>query len=163
MTGNQSTKKKSGIGDETKQLTVYIASSWKNEHGVTMLTHILREKGFHVISWIENNYGEHHNHVTKEFDFETWVNGPASEQSFEFDTYGAMNCDLFIYYGHGGKDAAAECGMAFGSKKCKAMVALDNKNEDFGLMRKMFSVWFGKIDDLIFYCQVFKNTYNVKS
>lgn len=85
-------------------MRIYIASSWKNQHGVEMLTSLFRQKGHEVISWIENNYGESHNHVTKKFDFETWVNSPESDQSFEFDTHGAGTCDVFIYYGPAGKE-----------------------------------------------------------
>jgi len=51
-------------------MKIYIASSWKNQHGVEMLTALLREKGHVVVSWVENNYGEEHNHVTKKFPFE---------------------------------------------------------------------------------------------
>lgn len=118
-------------------MKIYIASSWKNQHCIEMLTALLREKGHEVISWIENNYGEHHNHVTKRLDFETWVNSEESDQSFEFDINGAMFCDCFVYVGPAGKDAAAECGMAYASGKL--MIGLWAKGEDFGLMRKMFA------------------------
>jgi hypothetical protein len=127
-------------------MRIYIASSWKNEHGVSMLTEQLRDQGHHVISWIENNYGENHNHVTKKFDFETWVNSEESDESFKFDANGAMTCDLFIYYGPAGKDAAAECGMAFA--KGIPMIALHAKGEDFGLMRKMFT-WYERYTDIV--------------
>jgi nucleoside 2-deoxyribosyltransferase len=118
-------------------MKIYIASSWKNQHAVEMLTEMLRHKGHVVISWVENNYGENHNHVTKRFDFETWVRTTESDQSFEFDTNGAMQCDVFVYLGPAGKDAAAECGMAYATGK--PMIALWAKGEDFGLMRKMFN------------------------
>lgn len=130
-------------------MRVYIASSWRNEHGVTLLTAALRAQGHEVVSWIENNYGEHHNHVTKKMDFEAWVNSPESNQSFEFDTRGASSCDLFIYYAPAGKDAAAECGIAYNSPVPKAMWGLYAKGEDFGLMRKMFSRWFRTVDELL--------------
>lgn len=129
-------------------MKVYIASSWKNQHGVELLTKELRtHQSIEVASWIENNYGENHNHVTKKFDFETWVNSKESDQSFEFDTNGAGSCDLFIYYGPAGKDAAAECGIAFA--KGIPMLGLHAKGEDFGLMRKMFLNWYSRIDVLI--------------
>ena len=128
-------------------MKIYIASSWKNQHAVEMLTALLREKGHEVISWVENNYGEDHNHVTKKFDFEEWVNSNESWQSFDFDTNGAMTCDLFIYVGPAGKDAAAECGMAYG--KGVPMIALHAKGEDFGLMRKMFIAWYGRYTELL--------------
>ncbi len=124
---------------------IYIASSWKNQHGVEMLTMKLRKQGHEVISWIENNYGE--NHGPSGSDFEKWVKTDAANRSFEFDTNGAAKCDLLIYFGLGGKDAAAECGIAYGNKV--PMIALWAKGEDFGLMRKMFSNWFERIGDLL--------------
>lgn len=120
-------------------MKIYIASSWKNQHGVEMLTRILRLEGNEVVSWIENNYEEKHAPNLK-FDFEKWVNSNESNKSFKFDTQGAMTCDLLIYYGQAGKDAAAECGMAYA--KGVPMIALWSKGEDFGLMRKMFNAWF---------------------
>lgn len=131
---------------------IYIASSWKHQHAVEMLTSVLRNEGFEVISWVENNYGENHNHVTKQFDFETWCNTKESDQSFEFDTHGAMTCDLFIYLGPAGKDAAAECGMCYGQRfkgKLIPMIGIVAKGEDFGLMRKMFDGWYDRITDVI--------------
>ena len=128
---------------------IYIASSWKHQHGVEMLTKALREQGHFVFSWIENNYNENPDAFgnQKKFDFETWVNGSESDKSFEYDSNGAMQCDLFIYYGPAGKDAAAECGMAFA--KNTPMVAISAKGEDFGLMRKMFMRWFSRITELL--------------
>ncbi len=130
-----------------KTKKIYIASSWKNQHAVEMLTALLRERKYEVISWVENNYGENHNHVTKQFDFETWVNSEESRQSFEFDTKGARYCDLFIYVAPAGKDAAAECGIAW----CAGvpMFGLFAKGEDFGLMRKMFDAWYGRVPELL--------------
>lgn len=132
-------------------MKVYIASSWKNQHAVEMLTALLRDIGYEVISWIENNYGEDHNHVTKKFSFEDWVVSPESDQSFQFDTQGAATCDLFIYVGPSGKDAAAECGIAWA--KGKPMFGLHSKGEDFGLMRKMFDKWFHRYADLVDACR----------
>lgn len=133
---------------------IYIASSWKNQHAVELLTWRLRHLNFEVISWVENNYGEDHNHVTKKFDFETWINTDQSDQSFEFDTHGAMTCDRFIYIGPSGKDAAAECGMCYGQRlagRTIPMYALWAKGEDFGLMRKMFDAVFDRWDYLVAY------------
>ena len=128
-------------------MTIYIASSWKNQHGVEMLTAILREKGHTVISWIENNYGEYHNHVTKKIDFETWVNSDEAVQSFEFDTNGATTSDLVIYYAPSGKDACAEMGAAWAAGV--PILGLYAKGEDLGLMRKMVSKWFSRYTDLL--------------
>jgi hypothetical protein len=126
-----------------------------------LLSETLREKGCEVISWIENNYGEDHNHVTKKFDFETWVNSAESEQSFEFDTNGATKCDLFIYYGPAGKDAAAEMGAAWAAGR--TMIGLWAKGEDFGLMRKMIprKYWFTRTAELVECVKQMKKQYDL--
>lgn len=138
-------------------MNIYIASSWKNQHAVELLTEQLRKQGHTVISWIENNYGEDHG-PDKSMDFEAWVRTEAARRSFEFDTNGAMDCDLFIYASPGGKDAAAECGIAFAAKRMRptggpTMFALWAKGEDFGLMRRMFEKWFTRTSDLLDHTQ----------
>lgn len=128
-------------------MKIYIASSWRNQHGVELLTSELRGMGHEVISWVENNYGEQHNHVTKKVDFETWVNSDEAVQSFVFDTDGATKCDLFIYYGPAGMDACAELGAAWASNI--PIVGLWAKGEGLGLMRGMVGRWFGRYLDLL--------------
>lgn len=138
--------------------TIYIASSWKNQHAVELLTAEFRRLGYDVISWIENNYGEDHNHVTKKFDFETWVNSKESDQSFWYDVTGASTCDIFIYLGPSGKDASVECGICYGQKlsgKIIPMYGLFAKGEDMGLMRKIFDKWFDRWYTLVDH--IFKN------
>ncbi len=112
-----------------------------------MLTSLLRDQGHTVSSWVENNYGEDHNHVTKKFDFETWVNSAEAQQSFDFDTHGATQSDLVIYYGPAGKDACAELGAAWASN-C-IIIGLYAKGEDLGLMRKMVPTWYHRYTDLL--------------
>ena len=135
-------------------MKVYIASSWRNQHAVELLTEKLRKLGHEVISWVENNYGEDHNHVTKKFDFESWVTSEESDQSFEFDTNGASQCDLFVYLGPAGKDASAEAGICYGQRlnehgQTIPMACIWAKGEDFGLMRKMFDFTYTRINDFI--------------
>lgn len=142
-----------------KNLKIYIASSWKNQHAVEMLTALLREKGHEVISWVENNYGEGHNHVTKKFDFETWVNGPESEGSFQYDADGATKSDLVIYLGPSGKDACAEIGAAWASRV--PIIGVWAKGEDLGLMRKMMSVWVGRYTDVLSYVSMASADYEL--
>lgn len=126
-------------------MKIYIASSWKNQHAVEMLTALLRERNHEVISWIENNYLE--TYTNKKFDFEQWVESNSADKSFDFDTDGAMNCDLLVYLGPAGKDAVAEAAMAFA--KGKTVVGLWAKGEDIGLMRKMMSAWFDRYTTLL--------------
>lgn len=128
-------------------MTVYIASSWKNQHGVEMLTKLIRDMNINVVSWVENNYGENHNHVTQKFSFEEWVQTPDAVQSFMFDTDGAKHSDLVIYYAPAGKDACAELGVAwaFGVP----IYGLYAKGEDLGLMRLMVKKWFSRYEELL--------------
>lgn len=128
-------------------MKIYIASSWKNQHAVEMLTALLREKGHEIVSWVENNYGETHNHVTKKFSFEEWVNSDEADQSFEFDTQGATQSNLVIYLGPAGKDACAELGAAWASGV--PIIGLYAKGEDLGLMRKMVNRWYDRYTDVI--------------
>lgn len=139
-------------------MKIYIASSWKNQHGVEMLTALLREKGHEIISWIENNYGEEHNHVTKKFVFEEWVISEASDQSFHFDTTGATSSDLVIYYGPSGKDACAEMGAAWAAKV--PILALYAKGEDLGLMRKMAMGWYFRYTEILTAVEEFEKCLN---
>lgn len=128
-------------------MQIYIASSWRNQHSVEMLTFLLREKGHTVISWIENNYGEDHNHVTKKFDFETWVNSSEADQSFKFDTEGATKSDLFIYLAPAGNDASVELGAAWASGT--PIFGLYAKGDNLGLMRKCITTWYTRYYDLL--------------
>ena len=128
-------------------MKIYIASSWKNQHGVEMLTDLLRRNGHEVISWVENNYGENHNHVTKKFNFEDWMKSGEAVHSFRFDTQGATKSDLVIYYAPSGKDACAELGAAWASGI--TILGLYAKGEDLGLMRMMVVSWFERYTDLL--------------
>jgi len=125
-------------------MNIYIASSWKNQHAVEMLTSLLRGLGHKVLSFIENNHGE--NHLHPHIDFEEWCATPAAQSAFEYDTSGATGCDLVIYLGPSGTDAWAEVGAAWAAKK--PIYGLFAKGEQSGLMRKMVT-WFHNYDDLL--------------
>lgn len=130
---------------------IYIAASWKLSHSVEMLTALLREQGYEVLSFVENNYGEGHA-AKKPMDFEKWVHTEQADRSFEYDTHGAMECDLFIYISPSGKDAAAELGACYGQRLHNRLIpifGLYAKGEDFGLMRKMVDRWFERYTDLL--------------
>ena len=127
-------------------MKIYVASSWKNQHAVEMLTALLREQGHEVLSFVENNYGEGHS-ANKPIDFEKWIHTKNAESSFFYDTNGAMRSDVIIYISPSGKDAAAECGMAYA--KGIPIIGLYAKGEDFGLMRKMMTIWCERYTDLL--------------
>lgn len=127
-------------------MKIYIASSWKNQHAVEMLTALLREKGHEIMSFVENNYGEGHS-AKKPMDFEAWMNTEMANHSFKYDTDGATKSDLVIYISPSGKDAAAEIGAAWANGV--PILGLYAKGEDFGLMRKMFTAWYERYTDVL--------------
>ena len=126
-------------------MKIYVASSWRNQHGVEMLTALLRTNGHEVISWIENNYGELETIVN--LSFEKWVNTDGAARSFVFDTEGATKCDLMIYYAPAGKDCCAEMGAAWASNV--PIIGLYAKGEDLGLMRKMVLAWYNRYTEIL--------------
>jgi hypothetical protein len=110
---------------------VYIASSWKNQHAVELLTAELRRLGLTVLSFVENNHGEY----DKDVPFEAWCAGEQGRQSFEYDTKGATRADVVIYVGPSGTDAWAEVGAAWAAGRL--ILGLWAKGEGAGLMRRM--------------------------
>jgi len=123
-------------------MNIYIASSWKNQHAVEMLTARLRQLGCEVHSFVENNNFEHERNIL----FDEWVWSAEGQQSFEFDTNAAINSDLVIYLGPSGCDAWAEVGAAWAAGT--TIFGLLSKGEQIGLMRRMVT-WFKGVDDLI--------------
>lgn len=126
-------------------MTIYIASSWKNQHAVEMLTAILRDKGHTVVSFVETNFYELE--VAKRIGFDEWIKSDDGYKAFKYDTNGATQSDLVVYISPSGKDAAAEVGAAWAMGI--PILALYAKGEDFGLMRRMISEWFERYPDLI--------------
>jgi hypothetical protein len=131
-------------------MKIYIASSWKNQHAVEMLTTLLRNEGHEVLSFVENNYGEGHG-AEKPISFEDWVVTDQAQRSFEFDTTGATKSDMVIYIGPSGTDAWAEVGAAWASGV--TIYGLWAKGEQAGLMRRMISWWFKDYKVLLAYVE----------
>jgi hypothetical protein len=115
-------------------MKIYIASSWRNQHGVEMLTALLREKGHEVVSWVENNNEEAMNMPTKD-----WLRSELADKSFQFDLLGATSCDLFILYSYAGNDAHAEMGAAY--ENMIPIIGLWQKGYEEGLMSRMVDKW----------------------
>lgn len=121
---------------ENKKL-IYIASSWKNQHAVEMLTAELRAHGHEVASFVENNFGEFAK--ANQMGLEEWIQSEGGENAFIFDKAGAMCSDLVIYLGPSGNDAWAEIGAAHASGR--TIFGLWSKGEQVGLMRRMVKRW----------------------
>lgn len=131
--------------------TIYIASSWKNQHAVEMLTFELRGRGYTVLSFVENQHGEMDGHTPTEngkaLDFEDWIETERAKKSFVYDTDGATKSALVIYIGPSGTDAWAEVGAAWA--RGVPILGLYAKGEPAGLMRKMVAEWFTSFHELI--------------
>jgi hypothetical protein len=117
---------------------IYIASSWKNQHAVEMLTVKLREAGHEVISFVERAVNDEGRSSLK-FDVEKWIWSDDGLDKFHYDTDGATKSDLVIYIGPSGTDAWAEVGAAWA---CGVPIwGLWAKGEPAGLMRRMVT-WY---------------------
>ena len=127
-------------------MKIYIASSWKNQHAVEMLTSLLRGQGHEVLSFVENNHGEGHS-FDKPIYFEEWVKTPLADRSFKYDIDGATKSDVVIYIGPSGTDAWAEVGAAYGAGI--PIFGLWAKGEPSGLMRKMMSAWTNDYQEIL--------------
>ncbi len=118
-------------------MKIYIASSWKNQHAVEMLTDLLRAKGHEIHSFVEKAVSDE-GRTNIKFDFEQWIASKDGDEKFDYDTFGAMNSDMVIYVGPSGTDAWAEVGAAWAVGT--PVIGLWAKGEQAGLMRKMV-VW----------------------
>jgi hypothetical protein len=145
-------------------MKVYIASSWKNQHAVEMLTEKLRGIGCEVLSFVENNNGEQAGHLAVEngipLDFDKWIASERGAVSFEYDLLGATTSALVIYIGPSGVDAWAEVGAAFAMGI--PVYGLWAKGEQAGLMRRMISLWFSDYRELLIACSNFKHAWSYK-
>ncbi len=126
-------------------MIIYIASSWKNQHAVEMLTALLRDEGHVVVSFVENGLKLLAKHEPMEL--EEWLETDNAKEAFEYDTKGAAESDLVIYISPSGKDAAAEVGIAWANNV--PIIGLVAKGEDFGLMRKMMWKWVDGVNGLM--------------
>lgn len=140
-------------------MRIYIASSWKNQHVVELITEKLRDLGHNVVSWVENNYDENHVPGTDGFEFEKWVNSESADKSFQFDIDGATLSDLVIYIAPAGTDAWAEVGAAYGAGI--PIIGLWAKGEQSGLIRKMMLCWVSRYTELINAVSIFEIEQNL--
>ncbi len=139
-------------------MEVYIASSWKNQHAVEMLTEKLRAMNVEVLSFVENNHGEHKglkvDEGGKEMPLDEWIRSERGTRSFVYDTDGATKADLVIYISPSGTDAWAEVGAAWASGK--KIIGLWSKGEQCGLMRRMVT-WFDNYLELLLFVEGFRD------
>lgn len=126
-------------------MKIYIASSWKNQHAVELLTIELRRRGHEVVSFVEKAVSDE-GRAGMAFDLEQWINSPDGEAKFHFALDEATKSDLVIYIGPSGPDAWAEVGAAWAAGKM--ILGLHAKGESIGLMRRMVS-WFDNVHRMV--------------
>lgn len=137
------------MSEKVNTMKIYIASSWKNQHAVELITEGLRQRGHEVLSFVENNHGEQAGHLATESgkpqSFDEWCMSERGRKSFEYDTRGATESDLVIYVGPSGCDAWAEVGAAW--SRGVPIIGLVSKGEQVGLMRRMVE-WVHNVREL---------------
>ena len=126
-------------------MKIYIASSWRNQHAVEMLTDLLRKEGHQVLSFVEKAVNDEDRTEIK-FDFVKWINSEDGQKNFVYDTNGASQSDIVIYVGPSGTDAWAELGVAWSVGI--RILGLWAKGEPAGLMRHMVE-WFYDYRELL--------------
>ncbi|MCK4763088.1 MAG: hypothetical protein KAW12_12910 [Candidatus Aminicenantes bacterium] len=131
-----------------KQQLIYIASSWKNQHAVEMMTDLLEAKGHKVLSFVreavETVGRESLTFTGKGFD--AWVESPGGQEKFIYDTCSARVANVVVYIGPSGADAWAEVGVAYGERV--TILGLWSKGEAIGLNRRMVQ-WFRDYRELL--------------
>lgn len=128
-------------------MRIYIASSWKNQHAVELLTDLLEDNGYSVASFITEARRINGPALSGKFDVETWIASEDGEHMFIYDLQGACHSDVVIYLGPSGTDAWAEVGAAWASDV--PILGLWAKGEPAGLMRRMMEVWFTDFRELL--------------
>lgn len=74
-------------------MKIYIASSWKNQHAVEMLTTMLRKKGHKIISFVEKAVSDEGRSELKS-DVDRWIASEEGYAKFEYDIECPMQFDL---------------------------------------------------------------------
>jgi hypothetical protein len=128
-------------------MLIYIASSWKNQHAVEMLTDLLEERGHTVHSFIRKAAEDEGRANFGTFSLDKWIESEDGRAKFEYDLDGATMSDLVIYLGPSGTDAWAEVGAAWAAGVM--ILGLWAKGEQAGLMRRMVSAWLKDYRDLL--------------
>lgn len=103
----------------------FIASRWRNRDNVRLLAQKLREKGFSVYCFIDEEHSLNDPNEDPEEEmkkFETivdWRNNPTVKAMFDHDMNGLRDSETLIMLLPAGKSAHMEAGAAYGmGKKC---------------------------------------------
>lgn len=127
-------------------MRIYIASSWRNQHAVEMLTEMLETRKHFVSSFVREGLSNDETKRIEEFGLPQWINSKDGYNKFSYDIMGATTSDLVIYIGPSGTDAWAEVGAAHNARI--RILGLWAKGEQAGLMRLMVE-WHYNYRDLL--------------
>lgn len=134
-------------------MKIYIASSWRNQHVVELLTMLFRQRGYIVLCFVENTFGGLGGSPDKPFPFDVWINSESAEACFNYDVKAVSEVDLVVYIGPSGIDAWTEIGIAYGSGT--PIVGLWAKGESVGIVRKVVRHWVFDYKELLDYVDSF--------
>ena len=126
-------------------MKIYIASSWRNQHAVELLTAELRRRDHEVVSFVERTVETEGRCLRGKFDIDEWIASEDGREKFEYDIEGATKSDLVIYVVPAGIDAWAEVGAAW--SQGVPIIGLYAKGEQAGLVRRMIR-WMNSIQEL---------------
>ncbi|NOS85249.1 MAG: hypothetical protein HOP31_08930 [Ignavibacteria bacterium] len=127
---------------------IYIATSWKNQHAVELLTDLLETRFTNVeVKSFVRNANEENLRDGKPEDLSTWIWSEKGQKSFDYDSYWAGHSDLVIAISNLGMDSCVEIGIAYASKV--PIFVLHAKGENIGLMRRCFESSFYEYTELI--------------
>ncbi|MBO4317052.1 MAG: translation initiation factor 2 [Mailhella sp.] len=90
----------------------YIASSFKNIHGVRLLSSRMRDMGYVVLDWTEKAFPPE---GLKPSERREWMDTDHGGEVFAFCARACTQADLVVYFGASGQDAGVEVGMAAAS------------------------------------------------
>ena len=127
-------------------MRIYIASSWRNQHAVELLTAELRRRDHEVISFVERTVEIEGRDLRGKFDIDEWIASEDGRDKFEYDIKGAMESDLVVYISPSGIDAWAEVGAAYSCGR--PIIGLYAKGEQAGLVRRMVT-WTNSVTELL--------------
>lgn len=129
-----------------RNLSIYIAASFKHRHGVSLLGGALRSLGCEIMDWTE--WAMPPPGLTPA-QRRAWMDTDKDGgEVFKFCRDACQNADMVIYYGASGQDAGVEVGMAYSS--CVPILGIRGPLEGPGLMlHGAVSAWVDSAEEAI--------------
>lgn len=130
----------------SRSLNLYIASSFRNLHAVSLLTNRLREAGHFVLDW--TRFAPPLPENMRPEERRALLDSDARGHIFDFCSQSSARADLVIYLGQAGQDAACEVGIAWNAGV--PVYGLGGPLEAPGLiLSRSVSQWFNSTPDLL--------------